>query len=129
MVSVRFSLPLWNQVSSFNFGLSAVCELMFCSGFSAATEDLDNGSSSLCKESACEIRTSHDICESSSGSDPTEIDHSGEEQGATHHIGEPATTVSEDASERSVGSAVETSKQATCLHIIKKNGVLLSKDH
>lgn len=84
------------------------------------TEDLDNGSSSVCKESGCEIRTSHDICESSSGSDPAEIDHSGEEQGTTHYVGEPATTASEDASERSVGLAVETSKQATCLHIIKK---------
>lgn len=98
--------------------------------FSAATHDSEeNGSSSAPEEPACDPAASPDICESSSGSDPTGSDRSGEERGPAPCAGEPVTAAGGDASERSAGSAVVTSKQVACLfiHERKSSGVLLSK--
>lgn len=89
---------------------------MFHPVSSAVAEDSENGSSSVCKESGPELIKSHDIFESSSGSEPMGLNHSGEERDSAHYVGEPETTAMEDASERSVGSAFVTSKQGTCLH-------------
>lgn len=89
---------------------------MFHPVSSAVAEDSENGSSSVCKESGPELIKSHDIFESSSGSEPMGLNHSGEERDSAHYVGEPETTAMEDASERSVGSAFVTSKQGTnCL--------------
>lgn len=98
--------------------------------FSAATHGLEeNGSSSAPEEPACDRAASPDICDSSSGSYPIEIDRSGEERGPAPCAGEPVTAAGGDASERSAGSAVVTSKQVACLFIgeRKRSGVLLSK--
>lgn len=84
---------------------------MFDPVFSAVTDD-----SSVCKESGPELVQSHDICESPSGSEPTGLNHSGEERDSACYVGEPETTAMEDACERSVSSVFVTSKQGPCLY-------------
>lgn len=97
--------------------------------FSATTHGLEEKSSSAPEEPACDPAASPDICDLSSGSDPTASDRSGEERGPAPCAGEPVTAAGGDASERSAGSAVVTSKQVACLFIRERkiSGVLLSK--
>lgn len=83
---------------------------------SAATEDAENGGSPVSKKVDPEVLKSHDVSESSSGSEPSGLNHSGEEQNSGNYVGEPETTALVDASERSVGSEFVTSKQGACLH-------------
>lgn len=79
----------------------------------------ENGSSSTIEEIDCKALLGRDICESSSGLDPTESDRIGEEQGSALCAGEPVTSARGDASERSASSAVVTSKQVACLFVPK----------
>lgn len=67
----------------------------------------------MCKEAGPEVVKSHDVSESSPGSEPTGLDHSGEERDAANSVRESETTAQADASERSVGSEFVTSKQDT----------------
>lgn len=96
---------------------------------SAAHGSKENGSAATIEENVCKVAVSPNICESPSGPDPTGSDRSGEEQGSAHCAGEPVTAAGGDASERSVSSAVVTSKQLVCLFAPKKRGedVVLSK--
>lgn len=84
---------------------------VFLPVFSAVTDD-----SSVCQESGPELVQSHDICESSSGSEPAGLNHGGEERDSACYVGEPETTAMEDACERSVSLVFVTSKQGPCLH-------------
>lgn len=86
---------------------------------SAAAEDSENGSLSLCKEPGPEVEKSHDVCESSPGSEPEGLNHSGEERDSANSVREPETTTQADASERSVGSELVISKQDACLHKLR----------
>lgn len=88
---------------------SASCQLPFASLVGEEVESLscaathgseENGSSSAPEEPACDPAASPDICESSSGSDPTGSDRSGEERGPAPCAGEPVTAAGGDASER-----------------------------
>ncbi|XP_049420928.1 uncharacterized protein LOC125881692 [Epinephelus fuscoguttatus] len=67
----------------------------------AAAEDSENGSLSLCKEPGPEVEKSHDVCESSPGSEPEGLNHSGEERDSANSVREPETTTQADASESS----------------------------
>ncbi|XP_075903541.1 uncharacterized protein LOC142902405 [Nelusetta ayraudi] len=66
----------------------------------ATTHGLEEKSSSAPEEPACDPAASPDICDLSSGSDPTASDRSGEEQGPAPCAGEPVTAAGGDASER-----------------------------
>ncbi len=82
---------------------------------SAVTEDVENGSSSAFKDEDPGVTKSQDVSESSHGSELTGPDLSGEERETANCAGEPEVTALADASDRSVGSEFETSKQGTCL--------------
>lgn len=68
------------------------------------TDNSDNGSPPVCKEAAPEVTNSHDVSESSPGSEPTGLDHSAEERDSANGVDEPETTALADMSERSAGS-------------------------
>ncbi len=78
---------------------------------SAVTEDSEG--SSGCNEAGPEVVNSHDVSESSPGSEPTGFSHSGEERDAASSVRESETTAPADASERSAGSEFVTTKQDT----------------
>ncbi|XP_073344265.1 uncharacterized protein [Pagrus major] len=63
----------------------------------AVTEDPGSGSSVSTEEAAPKVTNSHDVPESSSGREPTGLNHSGEGLSA-NCVEEPATTAPEDAS-------------------------------
>uniref|UniRef100_A0A8P4K4Q7 OTU deubiquitinase with linear linkage specificity a n=2 Tax=Dicentrarchus labrax TaxID=13489 RepID=A0A8P4K4Q7_DICLA len=67
----------------------------------AVTEHSENGSSSVCDEAGPEVIKSHDVSESSPGSEPSGLNHSGEERSAANFVGQPETTAPPDASESS----------------------------
>ncbi|XP_042366233.1 uncharacterized protein LOC121960537 [Plectropomus leopardus] len=67
----------------------------------AATEDSENGSPSLCKEGGPEVEQSREVCESLPGSDPTGLNHSGEERDSASCVREPETAAPADASDSS----------------------------
>ncbi|XP_044031756.1 uncharacterized protein LOC122866329 [Siniperca chuatsi] len=96
----------------------------------AVTEDSENGSSSVCKEAGPEVTKSHDVSESSPGSEPTGLNHSGEERGAANSVREPETTAPADASESSKSDqdtkpdlecTTMRSKEVTSLENIKQD--------
>ncbi|XP_071340996.1 histone acetyltransferase KAT6B-like [Trachinotus anak] len=96
----------------------------------AETEDSDNGSSSVFKQAAPEDIKSHDVSESSPGSDPTEFNHSGEKRDSANSVREPETTPSADASEGSKSDqnakpdsecSATSSKEVTSLDTIKQD--------
>ncbi|XP_022622751.1 uncharacterized protein LOC111237798 [Seriola dumerili] len=72
-------------------------ETLSCS----VTEDSDNGSSSESKRAGSEDLKSHDVSESSPGSEPMGLNHSGEERDSSISVREPETTPPADASESS----------------------------
>ncbi|XP_070841938.1 nucleolar and coiled-body phosphoprotein 1 [Chaetodon trifascialis] len=64
----------------------------------AMAEDPERESSSACEEAGPGVIKSHDVSESSSGSEPTGLNHSdGEERDSTNYVGEPETTALADA--------------------------------
>ncbi|XP_070708643.1 uncharacterized protein [Pempheris klunzingeri] len=67
----------------------------------AVTEDAENESSSVCKEATRQVIKSHDISESSPGSEPTGLSRSAEERDSASSVRGPETTAPADASESS----------------------------
>ncbi|XP_034415464.1 nucleolin 2-like [Cyclopterus lumpus] len=95
----------------------------------AVTEDSENGSPSVCKEGGLEVMKSHEVCEAPPGSEPTGLDHSGEERDPANCVREPEPTAPSDASESSksdreaepdVECATMSSKEVTSLEDIKQ---------
>lgn len=87
---------------------AAVCQKWSISAFSeeidkesqsrAVTEDSENRSCSACKPAGPEVIKSHNVSESSPDSEPTGLDHSGEDRHAANSVKEPETTAPADAS-------------------------------
>lgn len=67
----------------------------------------------VCEEDTPEDTKSHDVSESSPGSEPAGQNNGGEKR---ESVSEPDTTAVADASERSVSSEFVISKQLLCLH-------------
>lgn len=82
------------------FNISALSSLCL----SAVTDDSDNGSPPVCREASPEVTRSHDVSESSPGSEPTGLNHSAEERDSANCVDEPETAALADMSERSAGS-------------------------
>ncbi|XP_035507817.1 uncharacterized protein LOC118320791 [Morone saxatilis] len=106
----------------------------------AVTEHSENGSSSVCDEAGPEVKKSHDVSvsESSPGSEPSGLNHSGEERNAANFVGEPETTAPADASESSKSNqdakpdlecATTSSKEVTSSESIKQDVGEERKDH
>ncbi|XP_070784647.1 uncharacterized protein [Enoplosus armatus] len=95
----------------------------------AVTEDSE--CSSVCEEADPEVIKSHDVSESSPGSEPTGLNHSGEERrDAANSVREPETTAPADASESSnfdhdakqdLECTTTRSKEVTSLENIKQD--------
>ncbi|KAM3593765.1 uncharacterized protein V6R79_021094 [Siganus canaliculatus] len=94
------------------------------------TKDLHCGSSSVVKEAEPEVVNSPDVSEITSGSEPLELNHSGEETGSEKHAPEPETTARTDPSESSTSNqdekpAVEfadtSSTEVASLEVIKQD--------
>lgn len=83
--------------------------LSYCCLFSAGTEDSNS------REPSREDPQSLGASQSSSGLEPSGLDHSGEEQDSASSVKEPETTAPADARERPVGSEFEITKQTRYL--------------
>ncbi|XP_037612562.1 uncharacterized protein LOC119480434 [Sebastes umbrosus] len=97
----------------------------------AVKEDSEIGSSSVCTEGGGpEVIRSHDVGESSPGSEPSGLNHSGEERDAANYVREPEATAPADASDSSksdqdaqpdVECTTSSSKEVTSSEDIKQD--------
>ncbi|KAK9527604.1 hypothetical protein VZT92_014152 [Zoarces viviparus] len=95
----------------------------------AVTEESGDGSSSVSMEGGPEVLKTHEVCDSPPGSEPTGLDHSGEERDSANCVREPETTAPADASESSksdqdaeadVERSTTSSKEVTSLENTKQ---------
>ncbi|XP_019127202.2 histone-lysine N-methyltransferase SETD1A [Larimichthys crocea] len=95
----------------------------------AVTDDSDNGSPPVCREASPEVTRSHDVSESSPGSEPTGLNHSAEERDSANCVDEPETAALADMSESSkpdqdakpdLECATPSSKEVTSSENIKQ---------
>ncbi|TKS87591.1 Ubiquitin thioesterase otulin [Collichthys lucidus] len=80
----------------------------------AVINDSDNGSPPVCREASPEVTRSHDVSESSPGSQPTGLNHSAEEQDSANCVDQPGTAALADMSESSKPPAQDAKPDLEC---------------
>ncbi|XP_028425584.1 uncharacterized protein LOC114549467 [Perca flavescens] len=119
---------------------AAACRVSSISGVSqeneeespscAVTENSVIESSLVCKEAGPEVAQIHGVCESSPETEPTGLDHCGEERDSADCVREPDSTAPADASQSSksdqdaqpdLGCTAPSSKEVTSLESIKQD--------